>query len=267
MRRSTGSAMVKAYRPSAPVRVFALAVGFFLAAPVFIIVPLSLSTSQYLEFPPPGWSLQWYRAFLGSEAWRSALGESLRLGLAVTLVATALGTSAAYGISRMRRGRRWLVAFLLSPLIVPVVVLAISLYGLFVRIGISGGFGAILVGHAVIATPLVVIAVIASLHKLDPSLEKASMSLGAGPIETFLRVVVPAILPGICSGALLAFITSFDELVLAMFVGGTTMTLPRKIWEDLIVMIEPTQAAASTVLLAVSTALLALWATMQRSRR
>src|SRR5262249_55187395 len=207
------------------------------------------SSSQFLRFPPPGWSLQWYREFLTNPAWLGALWNSTKISLTAALIAVAIGTSAAHGLSFSDlRGRRVLIAFFLSPIVLPVVVLAISLYGMFARIGVVGGMTGIIIGHVVYVTPLVIVNVMAALQKFDPVEERASFSLGAGPMETALRVTLPNILPGIASGFLLAWISSFDELVIAMFVGGPTMTLPRKFWEDLVVVIEPTQAAASIVL-------------------
>jgi putative spermidine/putrescine transport system permease protein len=121
-----------------------------------------------------------------------------------------------------------------------------------------------LAAHTVLATPFVTIAVVASLQRLDPSIERAAASLGAGPTRVFVTITLPNIIPGVVSGALFAFITSFDELVLAMFVGGQTITLPRKIWEDLVVLVEPTQAAASVILIVISILVLSIWAVTQR---
>jgi putative spermidine/putrescine transport system permease protein len=236
----------------------------YLIVPILIVIPLSLSSSQFLRFPPPGWSVQWYREFFTNPAWLEALWNSLRIGLISATIATVIGSSAAYGLNAGDlRGRRVLIGFFLSPMIVPVVVLAISLYGLYARIGIVGGMIGIVVGHVVYITPLVIVNVMAALQKFDPAYERASISLGAGPFETVMRVTLPNVMPGIVSGFLLAFITSFDDLVISMFVGGSVMTLPRKFWEDLVVVIEPTQAAASIVLVLISVVLLGAWAAVQ----
>jgi putative spermidine/putrescine transport system permease protein len=255
-----------ARRPSTPVLALAAAVCLYLLLPVLVVVPMSFSSSRYLAFPPPGWSLEWYRRFLTDPVWRTAVATSFQLGLATAAFAGVIGTAAAYGIVRGRvSGKRWLTAFLLSPMIVPVIVSAISLYGFYVALGIAGRFVGVLAAHVVLATPMVTLSVAAVLQRFDPVYEQASLSLGAGPVRTFWAVTLPNILPGVLSGALFAFITSFDELVIVMFVGGRTMTLPRKIWDDLVVLIEPTQAAASTVLVAVSTTALVLWASLQRA--
>ncbi len=238
----------------------------YLLLPVLIVVPMSLSSSRYLSFPPPGWSLEWYQRFFTDPVWRGAVATSFQLGLATAVLAGVIGTAAGYGIVRGRfPGKRLVTAFLLSPIIVPVIVSAISLYGFYVTLGIAGRFLGVLAAHVVLAVPMVTISVAAALQRFDPVFERASLSLGAGPLRTFWAVTLPNILPGVLSGALFAFITSFDELVIVMFVGGTTMTLPRKIWDDLVVLIEPTQAAASTVLVVVSTTALVLWAWLQRA--
>ncbi|MBI3457866.1 MAG: ABC transporter permease [Candidatus Rokubacteria bacterium] len=252
-------------RPSLLVWATSLLAFAYLVLPVLIVIPLSFTSSRYLQFPPPGWSLEWYATFFQDPVWIRSTLNSVKLGLAVAAVATIVGTGAAYGLVRGEiRGRRLLLGVLLSPMIVPAIVTAIALYSLYARLGLVGNFLGMVLAHTVLATPLVVVNVAAGLQRLDPVLERASMSLGAGPLRTFLGVVLPNILPGVLSGALFAFITSFDELVVVLFIGGNTMTLPRKIWEDLVVLVEPTQAAASTILIVVSTVLMGLWGLLQR---
>lgn len=254
----------KTQRTPAWLALIAIGTLVYLILPVLIVVPLSLSSSQFMRFPPPGWSLQWYREFFTNPAWREALWNSIKIGILTASIATVIGSAAAYGLNSGEiRGRRFLIAFFLSPMIVPTVVLAISLYGLYARIGVVGGSVGIIIGHVVYVTPLVIVNVTAALQKFDPVYERASLSLGAGPVETVLRITVPNVLPGVISGFLLAFISSFDELVIAMFVGGPTLTLPRKFWEDLVVVIEPTQAAASIVLMMTSVVMLSIWASLQ----
>lgn len=259
------SAPASAVRPSPLLLAIACAAFLYLVLPVLIVIPMSLSSSRYLTFPPPGWSLEWYEKFFTDPVWVNAVITSFELGIATAVIATAIGTLAGYGLVRGAfPGKRWLTGLLLSPIIVPVIVSAISLYGFYVYIGIAGSFFGVLAAHVVLAIPMVMISVAASLQRFDPVFERASQSLGAGPLRAFWTVTLPNILPGVLSGALFAFITSFDEVVIVMFVGGRTMTLPRKIWDDLVVLIEPTQAAASTVLILISTAALGLWALLQR---
>jgi putative spermidine/putrescine transport system permease protein len=237
----------------------------FLLAPVLIVVPLSFSSARFLRFPPPGWSLEWYETFFTDRQWSGSVVTSVQLGLIVAVVSTLVGTAAAYGIVRGRpRGRRFIISFLLSPIIVPAIVTAISLYGFYARLGLVGNWYGIVAAHMVVCTPFVVVCVAATLLRFDPVYEQASQSLGASPVRTFWEVTLPNILPGVVSGALLAFIHSFDEVVLVLFVGGSTLTLPRKLWNEIIYLVEPTQAAASVVIMAVSTVLLVLWVLLQR---
>jgi putative spermidine/putrescine transport system permease protein len=254
-------------RPSLLLTAIAWVGLLYLILPVVIVAVMSLSASRYLAFPPPGWSTEWYFKFFRDPVWIDATLNSLKLGMSVAFIATPVGTLAAYGLVRHRlRARRAITSFLLSPMVVPVIVSAISLYGFFVALGLTGGFAGILAAHVVLAVPLVTISVTASLRRVDSVIERAAASLGAAPLRVFVTVVLPNIVPGVVSGAAFAFITSFDELVIAMFVGGRTMTLPRKIWEDLVVLIEPTQAAASMVLVLVSILTLAVWSFAQSRR-
>jgi putative spermidine/putrescine transport system permease protein len=238
----------------------------FLVLPVLVVVPLSFSDSLYLDFPPRGFSLQWYERLLGSEEWTGALWTSLRVGVLATLIATALGTAAALALARSRfRGKALLVGFLVSPMIVPVVVLAIALYAVYARLGLAGAYAGLVLAHAALGLPFVIVTVSATLTRVDPRLEQAALSLGATPWRTFRHVLLPLVRPGVITGALLAFITSWDEVVVALFVGGTrTTTLPRRMWEGLRSEIDPTLAAASTLLVAVSLALMVAVAWLRR---
>jgi len=251
-------------RPSPMLHVAGCVGLLYLTLPVLIVAVMSFSASRYLAFPPPGWSTEWYARFFSDPVWTGAMLNSFRLGVCVAAIATPIGSAAAYGLVRKHVvARHAMTAFLLSPMIVPAIVSAISLYSFYVVLGVTGGFLGILIAHVVLAVPLVTISVVASLRRLDPVIERAAASLGASPLRVFITVVLPNIAPGVIAGGVFAFITSFDELVIAMFVGGRSMTLPRKIWEDLVVLVEPTQAAASMVLVLVSVVALALWALAQ----
>jgi ABC-type spermidine/putrescine transport system permease subunit II len=237
----------------------------FLILPVLVIVPLSLGESQFLEFPPSGWSLQWYRVFFTNPAWLDSLRTSFLVAILATSLAVFLSTMGAVAIVRSRSAfSRMMLALMLSPMIVPGIITAIALYGWLGAMRLTGGFTAIVIGHTLLAMPFATISVMTSLLKFDTIYERASLSLGASPQQTFLRVVLPNILPGIFSGAVLAFVTSFDDVIVALFLGGRTMTLSRKIWEDLVVLVEPTQAAASTVILVISILMLVLWSLVQQ---
>ena len=246
---------------------FFLAVFIYLVLPVLIVVPLSFGSSRYLQFPPRGWSLEWYRHYFGSSAWMSGTRNSFIIAAAVAPFATILGTLAALGLVKARfRGRATILAVLISPMIVPVIIYAIAAYGVYARLGLIGSFLGIIMAHTALAVPLVVITVSASLQRFDFTLERAAQSLGATDLQVIARVILPNIWPAVLAAALFAFITSFDELLVVLFVGGPILTIPRKIWEDLVVLIEPTQAAASTVLIVVSTLTFVTVALMSRRR-
>lgn len=230
-----------------------VAVFLYLVLPVLIVIPLSFSSSRFLQFPPPGWSMEWYRTYFHDPDWVVATRNSFLLGAAVAPLATVLGTLAAIGLVRSQfRGRGVLLACMVSPMIVPTIIVAVAFYGVYSQFGLTGSFLGVVLAHTVLAVPLVVINVAAALQRFDFTLERAAQSLGANRLAVLVKVVLPNIWPGVLSGALFAFITSFDELVVVLFIGGRLMTIPRKIWEDLVVLVEPTQAAASTVLIAVS---------------
>lgn len=231
---------------------------FYLMFPIFVIIPVSFSAGSYMSFPPPGWSLRWYQNFFGSGDWRAAAWLSIWVGVSVTVLSCLLGTPAAFGLVRGRfPGKRLLNGFVLSPIIVPGIIVAIGIYFVYARLGLIGHPFALVLAHTCLAVPFVVINVSASLYGFDERLEQAALSLGATPWRCFWQVTFPLIRPGVMAGAVFAFITSFDELLVALFVSGTTaMTLPRLMWQEIREDIDPTIAAASTLLLALTTILL-----------
>ena len=231
---------------------------FYLMFPIFVIVPLSFSSGSYLSFPPPGWSLRWYANFFGRPEWQSAMWLSIWIGVSVTVLACVLGTPAAFGLVRGKfPGKRLLNGFILSPIIVPGIIVAIGIYFVYARLGLIGNPAGLVLAHTCLAVPFVVINVSAALYGFDERLEQAALSLGATPWRCFWQVTFPLIRPGVMAGAVFAFITSFDELLVALFVSGTTaMTLPRLMWQEIRQDIDPTIAAASTLLLVLTTALL-----------
>lgn len=233
---------------------FCLLVICFLIAPLLIIVIASFSGSSRMEFPPQSWSLHLYTRFFSSPHWRDPAFLSLRVGFVTMLSATLLGTLGAIGIVRGRfRGRRALEFFLVSPMIIPIIVLAVGLYFLFSAFQVVGQPIGLYLGHTVIATPLVVIIVSAALRTVDPSLELAARSLGAGYFHTLWHITLPVIRPAILGGAAFAFLISFDELVIAIFVGGpAATTLPKRMWDSIRFEIDPTLTAISTLLVVVA---------------
>jgi putative spermidine/putrescine transport system permease protein len=242
-----------------PVSLFTIAAGgivlLFLILPNLVIVPVSFSASEFQQFPPTDLSLRWYQRFFADQRWVEALMRSLRIGIATSMLSVLLGTCAAFGLARGRFvGVQGLAALVLAPLVVPHVILAAGLYVFYVDVGLLRTELGLILAHTIIATPIVVITVTASLRSVRRDLELAAMSLGAGYVETFVKVTLPQVSPGMIAGALLAFVTSFDELVLAIFLGGVrSTTLPMRMWEGITVESNPVLPAASTILIAFST--------------
>lgn len=230
-------------------RLLVVLVLLFLALPILLIVVVSFSSASYLTFPPPAFGLRWYRAYASSPDWLAATWLSLTVGAAVVVLATALGTLAAIGLGRLPKAAKGVVAALiLSPMIVPGIVVAIGIYYAFSRYGLVGTPIALVLAHTCLAVPFVVVSVSASLASFDRRLEQAARSLGATPWGAFHQVTLPLIRPGVIVGALFAFITSFDELIVALFLSGSgAVTLPRRMWDDLRFDIDPTIAAVSTL--------------------
>ncbi|MCK1544435.1 ABC transporter permease [Bradyrhizobium sp. 179] len=231
----------------------------FLALPIVVVFVLSFSSAPYLTFPPPAFGLRWYEAYFGNADWLYATWLSVWVAAAVVVLSTTLGTLAAIGIARLPRAIRTIATgLLLSPMIVPGIVVAIGIYYSFSRYGMVGTPLAIVLAHTCLAVPFVVTSVSASLAGIDPRLEQAALSLGATPGGTLRQITLPLIRPGVLVGALFAFITSFDEVIVALFLSGSgAVTLPRRMWDDLRFQIEPTIAAVSTLTVILTALLLA----------
>jgi putative spermidine/putrescine transport system permease protein len=237
----------------------------FLIAPILVIIPLSFNAEPYftftpgmLSFHPDAFSLRWYQNIIDNEEWLRAFRNSFFIGGFATLIATTLGTIAALGLSNARMPYRApVMAILLSPMIVPVIISAAGMYFFYSSIGLSQTFLGLILAHAALGTPFVVITVTATLSGFDRSLMRASASMGATPTGTFFKVVVPLITPGVISGALFAFITSFDEVVAVLFLSGADQrTVPRQMWAGIREQISPTILAVATLLILVSVLLL-----------
>jgi putative spermidine/putrescine transport system permease protein len=236
----------------------------FLAAPLAVVVPISFSAAKYLTFPPPGWSLQWYERYFGSREWMSATVRSFEVALLTTLAATVVGTAAALALRRPFRGRSLVRLIILAPMVVPVIILAIGIYGLYAKLRMIGTLHGLVLAHTVLALPFVVVVVSATLAGFDSTLELAAQNLGANRWRTFRFVTLPLIRPGLVSAALLAFITSFDEVVVAIFVSGTqSATLPKQMWDGIRTEIDPTVAAVSTLLIGVTAAVICISAVVR----
>ena len=242
---------------SLPVWICAGAVLFFLAAPIFVVIPISFSGVNYLQFPPQSLSLRWYGEYFGERGWVGSTLLSVRVAGIVAVLATALGTAAAFGLVRSDFPLKKLAsAALLSPLIVPTIITAIAVYFVFAPLHLVGNYWGLVLAHTVLAVPLVVVIVTASLRGFDRGLERAAMGLGAAPWVALRRVTLPMISPAIATGAVLAFLASFDEVVVAIFLSGTdAVTLPKKIWEGVWLEITPVIAAASTIVICFTLAL------------
>jgi putative spermidine/putrescine transport system permease protein len=245
---------------------------FLLMLPTVIVIPMSFSDSSYLEFPPQQWSLRWYREYFGSEQWMSATWTSLQVAVLTTLIATPLGTVAAYGMSSLpARLRNGLQLIVLMPLVVPVILVAVGVFHLYAKLGLNYTVAGVVLAHVALALPFVVITVMSGLKGYDHNLELAARSLGATRTRAFLTITVPHLRFSIQTGAFLAFITSLDEVVVAMFVsGGENATITRRMFNALRDQIDPTIAAISTCLIAVSVlslALVQLLASRQKAER
>lgn len=220
----------------------------FLIAPLFVVFPISFSAARYLTFPPPGFSWQWYESYLNDPAWIQATVTSIKVALGTTVLATLLGTLAAFSLVRGHYpGRAWVDRLVAAPIIVPNIIIAVALYGVFARFRLIGEWYGVMLGHTIYAIPFVVLVVGAALRTFDANQEQAAMGLGASRLGAVWRITLPQIRPSIVSAAFLAFITSFDELIIALFTSGTNATLPKKMFENIIFEIDPTIAAVSVL--------------------
>ena len=250
--------------------IFVAIVLLYLVFPVFVVIPVSFSSAKYLQFPPPGWSLQWYQNYFERPGWVPATFVSIRVAIITTIFATILGTAASLALVRGRfPGRNAINSFMVSPLVVPGIIVAIGIYFFYAQAKLVGNPLGLALAHTALALPFVVTNVSATLHGFDERLEYAAMNLGANRWQTFRRVTLPIIRPGVFAGALFAFITSFDELIVALFVSGSgAVTLPRKMWDSLRQEIDPTIAAVSTILITLSVVILLVAELLrQRSER
>ncbi len=247
-------------------RVICALILFFLIAPIVIIIPLSFNavpyftfTPEMLSFDPAGYSVKWYQDFFTNQNWQGAVKNSFIIAFFATIISTSLGTVAALGLSRSVMPYRSLVmGILISPMIVPLIISAAGMYFFYTQVGLAATHLGVILAHAALGTPFVVITVTATLVGFDQSLTRAAASLGADGPTTFFKVTMPLILPGVISGALFAFITSFDEVVVVLFVGSYEQrTIPWQMFSGIREQISPTILAVATLLVVVSIALLA----------
>jgi len=237
----------------------------FLILPILVIIPLSFNAEPFFSFTegmlrldPEAWSLRWYKAVFTDAGWLLSIKNSFIIGIFSTLLATIFGTCAAVGLSRTEMpARRLITALLLSPMIVPLIITAAGVFFFYSDIGLANSFTGIILAHAVLGTPFVIITVTATLSGFDYSLVRAASSLGARPLRVFFDIVFPLIRPGVISGALFAFITSFDEVVVILFMAGPQQrTIPRQMFSGLREQINPSILSVAALLIVVSIALL-----------
>jgi putative spermidine/putrescine transport system permease protein len=232
---------------------YSLVIILLLILPILVVIPIAFTSSQFLEFPPPGYSLDWFRAYLGSELWLTATLRSFLVAFACGILSTALGAMAALALARSNsRWRGAVFAFFLAPMIVPRIVIAVGMFYLFAKIGLVASDIGLVIGHTVLALPFSFIATAAVLKNYDWRLDQAASTLGANRLQAMRFVTVPLIRSGLTAAFLFAFITSFDELTVAIFVsGGVKTTLPKQMWDDMILQLNPTLAAVSVVVFAI----------------
>ena len=265
----------------------------FLILPILVVLPLSFNVEPYFSFTPgmlaldpEAFSLRWYKDILrngmaapdaplnvawfadtwNNAQWMRAIRNSFFIGICATLLSTALGTLAAIGLSRSEMPyRRLIMSILISPMIVPLVITAAGMFFFYSKIHLSQTYIGVIMAHAVLGTPFVIITVTATLVGFDKSLVRASNSLGAGPIQTFFKIQMPLIIPGVISGGLFAFITSFDEVVAVLFLASPEQrTIPRQMWSGIREQISPTILAVATLLVLLSIILLTVIELLRR---
>ena len=244
---------------------FCTLVFVFLVAPIIVIVPLSFNAEPYFTFTegmlrldPDAWSLRWYREVIQSDVWVKSLVNSMIIGVSATVLATSLGTMAALGLANSAiPARKAIMGVIISPMVTPVIIAAAGMFFFYSELGLGQTHASIILAHAVLGVPFVVVTVTATLAAYDSTLNNAAASLGAGPWTVFRRVQFPLIAPGVISGALFAFAVSFDEVVVILFMGGIDQrTVPRQMWSGIREQISPAILAVATFLIVFAVLLL-----------
>lgn len=236
-----------------PMRALCWLVLACLVAPSLVVIPMSFSQSVYMEMPTDGLSLQWFREFFTDPQWQKATWRSLRVAAAVTILATTMGTIAVLTLARLTASmRQFALSLIISPMIVPIIAYSIAIYGVYAKLGLIGTDFGLIVAHTILAMPFPFLTVSASYAQYDQALSKAAASSGAPPLKTFFLVTLPLIRPGILAGALFAFLTSFDEVVVAMFIGGVDSTLPKMMFDHVRFELSPVLAAIATLLILIT---------------
>ncbi|MER1948654.1 ABC transporter permease [Stutzerimonas stutzeri] len=242
------------------------AIAAFLLLPILFIVLLSFGSSQWLVFPPPGWTLKWYEQFFSNAQWMESAYTSFKVALLTTACAVALGLPSAFALVRGKfPGRELLYALFTLPMIVPLVIIAVAIYALFLKLGYTGTLFAFVVSHVIVALPFTIISIINSLKLFDQSIEDAAVICGASRLQAVFKVTFPAIRPGLVAGALFAFLVSWDEVVLSVMMASPSLqTLPVKMWTTLRQDLTPVIAVASTLLIGLSLLIMLIAAALRR---
>ena len=255
-------------------RVICGAIFLFLIAPILVIIPLSFNAEPYftftkemLAFDPAGYSTRWYESFLSNDRWMTSIQNSIIVAIFSTILATVLGTIAALGLSQSHMPyRNFIMGLLISPMVVPLIITAAGIYFFYSTVGLTGSLFGIILAHTALGTPFVVITVTATLIGFDRSLSRAGAMLGADPTTVFFKIIMPLILPGVISGALFAFVTSFDEVVVVLFIAPSPeqYTVPRQMWSGIREQISPTILAVATLLIVLSIVLMTVIELLRR---
>lgn len=240
----------------------------FLLLPILFIVALSFGSSRWLIFPPPDWTLKWYAELFADPRWLQAALTSAKIGVIVMVLSVALGLLASLALVRGKfRGRAVLRAFFLTPMVLPVVIVAVALYAAFLRLGLNGTLLGFVIAHLIVALPFAIITITGALESFDPAIEDAAILCGASPWEARLRVTLPGISHGVFSAAIFSFLISWDEVVLAIFMASPSLqTLPVKVWTTLRQDLTPVIAAASTLLVALTVLLMVAAALIRKGK-
>ena len=239
----------------------------FLILPVLIVIPMSFSESSSLRFPPEGFSLRWYAQVFSDPAWVSAMQTSIVLAMISSTLALVLGSLAAYGLVRGGyAGRDLLQSNFIAPLIIPSVILAVALYLVFAMVGILGSFGGLLIAHTLLGVPYVVLIMTVAIRGFDQRIEQVAFTLGASWATMFTRVLLPNLLPSAAAAWIFAFVTSFDEVIVTNFISGTHETVPKKMFNELVLQVNPAITAIASVLIFVSIVLMLAMAKITRIR-
>ncbi len=249
-------------------RLYAWLAVLFLLLPIVVILPIAFTDSSFLAFPPTGFSLRWLEAFFDSPVWRAALLRSLGVAALTAIGSVVLGFGAALSLVRFSPAlAKTVFAFMIAPLIVPRIVTAVGLFYLYSRIGLAGTNAGLVIGHMVLAIPYVVVTMAAALKNFDWRLVDAALTLGASPARRLTTVLLPLLKPSLIASALFAFLVSFDELTIAIFVsGGLKTTLPKQMWDDMLLAANPMLAAVSFILVAAITLMVLFLSFLRRNR-